>query len=146
MFCAPLVPVPGNNNELYIKYGSLATLTTQLIVIELDSVVVFAVAVNNELVLATTVGVPDMFAPVKLNPVGNVLALYVMPDPTALVALSVILAIATLAAGVYVALAVGLLHVTTSGITAILNARLVSCCSASVALTVNEYVVGLADN
>ena len=80
-----------------------------------------AVAVNNELLVVLTVGVPVMFAPLILNPVGNVFAVYVILRPAPLVALNVTLLIALFTALVYVVLFVGLFHVTMSGLIVILN-------------------------
>jgi hypothetical protein len=87
-------------------------------------------------VLAITVGVPAILAPVMLRPVGSELAVYTMPNPAALVADIVTLLITAFAVTMLVVLAAGELQVTTSGITVIVNARLVSCCCASVARAV----------
>ena len=141
-----VVLAPGINNVLYSKYTSFATVILQLIVLTAVRFVVAAVAVSNVLLSAITVGVPDIFEPVNDNPVGNALAVYVIPEPTALVALSVTLDIALFAKLVYVVPFAGLAHVTTSGVIVKLKLRLVSCNCASVALTINVYVVGLADN
>ena len=84
---------PFNNNVVFLKYVSLAILTTQLIVL-VALLVLVAVAVSVVVVLATTVGVPAIFAPVILKPVGNVSAVYVILPPAALVALIATLAIA----------------------------------------------------
>jgi hypothetical protein len=103
---------------------SLATLTTQLIVL-VALLVAVLVAVSVVDVLAVTVGVPAMFAPVILKPVGNVSAVYVILPPAALVALNATLDIAVFVGTVYVVLSAGLTHVTTSGLIVKLNARLV---------------------
>ena len=81
---------PDNNNELYIKYGSFATLIVQLIVAVVVLPVVAAVAVNKEAVFPTIVGVPVTVAPEILNPVGNAFAVYVIALPAALVASNVV--------------------------------------------------------
>ena len=118
-----------------------ATLTTQLTTLVLVLPLVLAVAVSKLDVLAVTVGVPAILALVILTPVGSVLAVYTMPNPAALVATMATLLITTSSPNVAVESAAGELHVTTSGITVMVNARLVSCCCASVARIVKLYVV-----
>jgi hypothetical protein len=63
-----------NNNTTELKYGSLATDTTQLIVAVVVLPSVAAVAVNKEVVFAVTVGVPVTAELTMLNPVGNAFA------------------------------------------------------------------------
>ena len=119
-----VVLAPCNNIVVYLKKVSFATLTTQLIVL-VALLVAVLVAVSVVDVLAVTVGVPAIFAPVILKPVGNVSAVYVTLPPAALDALIVTFAIATSLDTLYVVRLAGLLHVTTSGLIVKLNARLV---------------------
>jgi hypothetical protein len=136
-----VVLAPGINNVVFLKYVSLATAMVQLMVLVAERLVAVAVAVNNVLELAATLGVPDMVLPDSDTPVGNELALYVTAEPAALVAVNPMLAITALTVGVYVVPAAGLVQDTTSVLMVKLKLLLLSCSCASVARTVNEYVV-----
>ena len=103
--------------------------------------VVDAVAVNSEVVLASTVGVPDITPELSVNPVGKAFAAYVTPYPAALVALSVTLLIGVLPTTLYVVPLAGLLQVTTSVLMVNVKLRVTSCNSTSVAVIEKLYVV-----
>ena len=65
---------PFNNNVVFLKNVSLATLTTHVNVLVAVLFVFAAVAVMTLIVLPSTVGVPVTFEPLIVTPVGNAFA------------------------------------------------------------------------
>jgi hypothetical protein len=101
--------------------------------------VLVAVAVNNVVVVPSTVGLPEIVPLDNVKPVGRAFAEYVIGDPVAADALK--FCEYNDASILIVALLDGIFQVTTSVLTVNVNVLVTVCNSASVAVIPNVYVV-----